>query len=32
MQRAMDTGEPYQTLLDPPPGDPRVAHPAKMEG
>lgn len=26
MQRAIDTGEPYQTLLDPPPGDPRVAH------
>ena len=27
MQRAMETGEPYQTLLDPPPADPRVAHP-----
>jgi len=26
MQRAIDTGEPYQTLLDPPPADPRVAH------
>jgi hypothetical protein len=26
MQRAMETGEPYQTLLDPPPADPRVAH------
>jgi len=22
MQRAIDTGEPYQTLLDPPPGPP----------
>ena len=29
MQRAMDTGEPYQTRLDPPPADPRVAHAAK---
>jgi len=26
MQRAIDTGEPYQTLLDPPPADPRCAH------
>ncbi len=26
MQRAIDTGEPYQTLLDPPPADPHVAH------
>lgn len=26
MQHAIDTGEPYQTLLDPPPADPRVAH------
>lgn len=26
MQQAMDTGEPYQTRLDPPPADPRVAH------
>ena len=26
MQQAMETGEPYQTLLDPPPADPRVAH------
>jgi len=26
MQRAIDTGESYQTLLDPPPADPRVAH------
>jgi len=29
MQRAMETGEPYQTLLDPPPADPRVAHPPR---
>ena len=28
MQQAMDTGEPYQTRLDPPPADPRVAHEA----
>ncbi len=27
MQRAIETGEPYQTLLDPAPADPRVAHP-----
>ena len=26
MKRAMETGEPYQTILDPPPADPRVAH------
>ena len=32
MQRAMDSGEPYQTRLDPPPADPRVAHEARMEG
>ena len=25
MGRAMESGEPYQTLLDPPPADPRVA-------
>ena len=31
MQQAMDTGEPYQTLLDPPPADPRVAHPPRTE-
>ncbi len=31
MQRAIDTGEPYQTLLDPPPADPRVAHPPRDE-
>ena len=27
MQLAIETGEPYQSLLDPPPADPRVAHP-----
>lgn len=26
MQRAVDTGVPYQTSLDPPPGDPRASH------
>ena len=26
MQQAIETGPPYQTLLDPPPADPRVAH------
>jgi hypothetical protein len=26
MQRAIDTGEPYKTRLDPPPADPRVTH------
>jgi hypothetical protein len=26
MQNAIETGEPYQTRLDPPPADPRVAH------
>ncbi len=31
MKTAMDTGEPYQTLLDPPPADPRVAHPPREE-
>jgi len=31
MQRAIDTGEPYQTLVDPPPADPRVAHPDDPE-
>jgi len=29
MQRAIDTGVPYPTAIDPPPGDPRVAHPAE---
>lgn len=28
MQQAMETGRPYQTRLDPPPADPKVAHPA----
>jgi hypothetical protein len=32
MQQAMDRGEPYQTLLEPPPADPRVAHPPRTEG
>ena len=26
MQRAVESGQPYQALLDPPPADPRVAH------
>ena len=29
MQRAIETGEPYKTRLDPPPADPRVAHPPR---
>ena len=29
MQQAIESGEPYQTLLDPPPADPRVAHPPR---
>lgn len=29
MAQAIASGEPYQTRLDPPPADPRVAHPAK---
>ena len=29
MQRAIESGQPYQTLLDPPPADPRAAHPAR---
>ena len=32
MQRAIDTGEPYQTILDPPPADPRCCHPAREAG
>jgi hypothetical protein len=33
MARAIATGEPYRTLLDPPPADPRVAHPPRpIEG
>ena len=31
MQQAIDTGRPYQTRLDPPPADPRVAHPARQQ-
>ena len=31
MQQAMETRRPYQTRLDPPPADPRVAHPAKEQ-
>lgn len=30
MAEAIRTGRPYQTRLDPPPADPRVAHPAKI--
>jgi len=29
MQKAMRSGEPYQTTLDPPPADPRVVHPPR---
>jgi len=29
MAEAIQTGRPYQTLLDPPPADPRVAHQPK---
>ena len=29
MKRAMESGEPYETLLDPPPADPRAAYPGK---
>jgi hypothetical protein len=31
MAEAVQTGTPYQTVLDPPPGDPRVAHPTGSE-
>jgi hypothetical protein len=31
MAEASRTGEPYQTRLDPPPADPRVAHPARKK-
>jgi len=31
MQQAIETGQPYQTLLDPPPADSRVAHPPRSE-
>jgi hypothetical protein len=30
LQRAIETGEPYETRLDPPPADPRVAHPPRV--
>ena len=30
MAEAMRTGKPYRTLLDPPPADPRVAHPPRQ--
>lgn len=29
MQKAVETGVPYETVLDPPPADPRVAHPPR---
>lgn len=29
MQQAIASGEPYQTLLDPPPADPRCCHPPR---
>lgn len=31
MAEAIKTGRPYQTILDPPPADPRVAHPPKRD-
>jgi hypothetical protein len=31
MQHAVDTGGPYVTRLDPPPADPRVAHPQRNQ-
>ncbi|MCL4441948.1 MAG: class I SAM-dependent DNA methyltransferase, partial [Firmicutes bacterium] len=31
MQQAIVTGQPYQTILDPPPADPRCAHPPRQE-
>lgn len=31
MATAIETGQPYQTLLDPPPADPSVAHPPRSE-
>ena len=31
LAQAIETGEPYQTRLDPPPADPRVAHPPRAE-
>lgn len=32
MQKAIETGQPYKTLLDPPPADPRVAHSPRPNG
>lgn len=32
LQRAKDTGQPYKTILDPPPADPRVAHSFRPDG
>jgi len=29
IKKAMETGKPYQTIIDPPPADPSVAHPIK---
>jgi len=31
MAQAMRTGVPYQTRLNPPPADPRVAHPWEVK-
>ena len=31
MTRSIETGEPYQTILDPPPGDPSLRHPMDLE-
>jgi len=31
MQQAIETGQPYQTLLDPPSADPRVVHVPRNE-
>jgi hypothetical protein len=31
MAEAIRTGQPYQTRLDPPPADPRVAHPPRVD-
>jgi len=30
IKRAMDTDEPYQTTLQPPPADPSLAHSPRM--
>jgi len=32
MQRAKENGQPYQTILDPPPAYPRVAHSFRQDG